>query len=78
MIDLPKQDAALYEALKGGKDVSIETLLVALGLETRADPRTDQQVVGVYVTRLNRRLRGHKQRVQPGQIKRTYRLTKTA
>lgn len=75
MTDLPPQDAKLYGALVCGAEVAISDLIAALGVRSR-DPRTDQQLVGSYLTKLNRRIKARKQRIVPGRVKRTYVLIK--
>ena len=72
MIDnLPPKMNVLYRALFGQGDVGIDELAEGLGLGADRHP---QQALGPYVTRLNRRLAKHKMKVEPGRMKRTYRL----
>lgn len=71
-MNLPAQTQKLYDALLGRGDVPIDTLYAALSGSGREDLK--QQWLGPYVTRLNRRLVGHKMRVEPGATKGTYRL----
>lgn len=71
-IDLPPKLLLLYRALDGKGDVPFETLWRAIFDSTPPDQHL-QQRLGCYVTRLNRRLEGR--RVEPGEAKRTYRLT---
>ena len=72
-IELPRQQAAIYGVLYNAGDVAISDILNALGIDA-ANTTFDQQFLGSYITRLNRRLKAHKQRVVPGRMKRTYRL----
>jgi hypothetical protein len=75
-LKLSKQLGALYARLEGRGDVPIGELCMILGLDPGATSRTTQQVVGPYVVRLNRKLREHDLIVVPGQLKRTYALTR--
>ena len=72
MPKLPDQQQRLYDRLKGRGDVRIEELLKTI--EVSPGRHNQQQVLGSYITRLNRRLRNHGQAVKPGEVKRTYRL----
>jgi hypothetical protein len=72
-VRLPPYLDGLYAAFQPGVDVPISELLSIMGFASR-DPRTDQQYVGAYLTKLNRRIRDRKQRIVPGDLKRTYRL----
>jgi len=76
MIDnLPAQQRVLYDALKGKGDVPIDAIYAGLGLTGAITDRvTQQQMLGPYITRLNRRLSKHRQAVKPGDLKGTYRL----
>lgn len=76
MIDqLPTQQRALHDALKAKGDVPIADLYAALFPEAVETERTrQQQMLGPYITRLNRRLAKHRQAVKPGDLKGTYRL----
>jgi hypothetical protein len=72
---LPAQQRTLYEALKGKGDVAIGDLFCALLPGAEEQERTrQQQMLGPYITRLNRRLSKHRQAVKPGDLKGTYRL----
>lgn len=74
-IELPAALQLLFDALKTGKDTPIATIHATLFGSTLEDPRSMQQRVGPYVTRLNRRIRGAKKIVKPGALKGTYVLT---
>lgn len=71
MIDLPPQLSKLFSELFGKGDVPFVHLCTVLGIK---EGRHHQQALGPYVVRLNRRLKLHKMRVEPGQMKKTYRL----
>jgi hypothetical protein len=71
MIDLPPQLQKLYDELFGQGDVPLVHLFEVLGLK---DGRNPQQALGPYIVRLNRRLKNHRMRVEPGRMKKTYRL----
>lgn len=73
MTGLPTQLSRIYALLEPGADVPIVDLFDALGVANR-DPKTMQQFVGSYITRLNRRLKSSKKRVVPGRMKQTYTL----
>jgi len=70
--DLPIREAQILERLEQGGDVAIGELLSTIGVEP-CEPRRDQAYVGVYISKLNRRLTDR--RIIPGETKRTYRLT---
>ena len=69
--NLPPKMNVLYCALFGRGDVSISSLAEELGLGVDRHP---QQALGPYITRLNRRLAKHRMKVEPGRLKKTYRL----
>ena len=71
---LPASQKTLYEALLGRGDVSIEKLYAALGLAETTDSVRQQQTLGPYIVRLNRRLAKYRLAVKPGALKRTYTL----
>lgn len=73
MIDLPPQLQRLYDELLGKGDVRWDHLFKALGLQEGRDP---QQALGPYVVRINRRLKSCRMRVEPGLLKKTYRLVR--
>jgi hypothetical protein len=80
-LKLPRQLQALYDDLRTGSDVPIDALFLTIGGDSdllgQQDERSRSLVqsrLGSYITRLNRRLAAHNLRVQPGQLKRTYRL----
>lgn len=76
MIDnLPAQQRVLHDALKSKGDVPIADLFAALFPGADESERVrQQQMLGPYITRLNRRLSKHRQAVKPGDLKGTYRL----
>lgn len=77
-IRLPStQQRALLDTLRDKGDVAIDDLFAVIDGpgERYRSSRQRQQWLGSYLIRLNRRLRKHKLKVQPGQMKRTYRLT---
>lgn len=62
-----------------GEDVPIDVLYVGMsGPPDRADETTyPQKWLGGYITRLNRRLAAVNMKIEPGALKRTYRLVST-
>ena len=75
-VKLPEKQRAIFDALKGAGDVSVDILYEAIsGPERYVEHRDRQQWIGSYLTRINRRLRAHGLRVKPGERKRTYRLS---
>lgn len=73
--ELPTQQAAIYEALFCKGDVAIETLYAVLTGGPAIQTRTaQQQHLGPYIVRLNRRLAKHRLAVKPGDLKGTYAL----
>lgn len=73
---LPPKMQALYDVLQPhGQDIPILKIFAALKGDFSDEPqRHIQQHLGPYITRLNRRLAGARQRVEPGKMKGTYRL----
>jgi hypothetical protein len=77
MLDLPPRLDAVYQTLASGMDTPWANIHTAIyGSPKAADPKLTQQYVSVYITRLNRRLAKHGQKIVPGELKRTYRLVK--
>lgn len=76
-LKLPASLQKLYDALCGNEfGVGVDTLHSAVYGDTEVeDVRHKQQRLGSYVTKLNRRLKGHKLAVKPGDRKYTYVLT---
>lgn len=76
-INLPPQLARLYFALPKNKDVPIKDLYIVIYGEPKDDMERSrqQQYIGPAITKLNRRIVGIKERVTPGKLKGTYRLT---
>lgn len=71
-LELPPKLHKLHAFLFEKGDVAIEDIYREV-LSPQVPPlREAQQQLGPYVTRLNRRLRAHKQAVRPGRIKGTY------
>lgn len=76
--DLPASLQRLYDAflLVGPPSdtpaLTIEAMHNAVYGATEGERRDMQQRVGPYVTKLNRRIRGHKLIVKPGDLKGTY------
>lgn len=74
---LPPAQARLFNKLRETGDVEILALFRALkhrepaAHETR---RIQQQQIGVYITRVNRRLAARGLRIAPGERRGTYRL----
>ena len=72
-LDLPPKLEALYGFLRGKGDVAILDIYTSLVDPREGKPlREAQQYLGPYITKLNRRLREHKQIVRPGRLKGTY------
>lgn len=71
---LPAQQQTLYDALAGKGDVPIETLYASLGLAPLSERVRQQQALGPYIVRLNRRLAKQRKAVKPGALKGTYAL----
>ena len=72
--DLPERQQQIYDVLKGRGDVPITELAAAID-SPKQDLAAQQQWLGPYSVRLNRRLAKQKLRVKPGALKGTYRLT---
>lgn len=75
--ELPAQQAALYRLLDGAVDVSIDRLYGAIEENWSVPAETQtakQQILGPYITRMNRRLAKHRRVVKPGALKGTYTL----
>ena len=78
MINLPAQQQTLFASLSGKGDVPFADLYRALYPDGQVEGRAaQQQVLGPFVTRLNRRLAKHRMAVKPGDLKGTYRLIVT-
>lgn len=76
-LELPAKLQKLYDFMQGKGDTPIlDIYRHVLDREPTAAPRSEhryaQQELGTHITRLNRRLREHKQVVRPGRIKGTY------
>lgn len=76
-LELPAKLQKLYDFMQGKGDTPI--LDIYRHLNDREPERAQlseyryaQQALGTHITRLNRRLREHKQAVRPGRIKGTY------
>lgn len=75
MIDqLPAQQRTIFEALEGKGDVMVETLYLALGLPAIEGRARQQQALGPYITRLNRRIAKHRKAVKAGALRGSYTL----
>lgn len=76
-IELPPKLATLYGLLENGSEVHVLNLFRhTLGYETEHQ-RHAQQVMGSYITKLNRRLKTQRKKVEPGTLKGTYQLVNT-
>ena len=74
-IHLPKKLRQFYEMLRGGGDVKIVDLYVALSEKPPLpDSARMHMWLGPYVVKINRRIKKHGQAVRPGELRRTYRL----
>jgi hypothetical protein len=73
---LSPTEARFYAALASGEDVDFEALVGLLGSPRRTADRRAQQILGPYITRLNRKLAKHfpLQAVRPGEKRHSYRL----
>jgi hypothetical protein len=79
-IDLPPKLRLIYDMMPFGQDVAIADIfdVVTEGHLRSDDLRYKQSYLGSYITKLNRRLKNHGRRVEPGKLKGTYRLTANA
>lgn len=68
----PVAQRNLFDALWMKGDVPIPVLIKAVDRATGDDLRHQQQVLGPYITRLNRRLKKARLAVRPGRMKGTY------
>lgn len=68
----PVSQRNLFAALWMQGDVPIPVLVKAVERTTVDDLRHQQQVLGPYITRLNRRLKKARLAVRPGRMKGTY------
>lgn len=76
--ELTPRQRDLLKMLPLNEDVSVTTLYESfIGHADGRDRRQAQQYLGSWITRLNRRLKKHRLRVQPGRLKHTYRLVST-
>lgn len=68
-----------FQSVEAYTDLPIALLWERIHLDTSCDtpPRRQQQQVGAVLSRLNDKLKGRGERIVPGRLKRTYRLTKT-
>jgi hypothetical protein len=73
-VNLPRRQQQLYDLLFGRGDVPISDLYAAITKPDCDNRRDMQQWLGSYITRMNRRLRSHGLKVEPGALKGTYRL----
>lgn len=73
--DLPPRLLELYNALDSKGDVDIIEIYETVVGPPPRPLRETQQYLGPYITKLNRRLRGHGLIVKPGRLKGTYCLT---
>ncbi len=77
MTKLPARTQQLYDLLFGRGEVLVADIYAAMG-GPAAPTYTQAQWLGPYITRLNRRLRGEGLRVEPGKLKGSYRLVRSA
>lgn len=76
-IVLPAKLTILYGLLEKGEEIHVLNLFRhTLGYETE-NQRHAQQVIGSYIGKLNRRLKGARKRIEPGSLKGTYQMTST-
>lgn len=76
--DLTPRLKELYDIFELDSDLSVTTIFERFTAGAMdCDHRHAQQYLGAYFTKLNRRLRSRRQRVQPGRLKGTYRLVST-
>ena len=73
-LELPRREQDLYDLLAGKGDVPIPVLYAGMGGPDGADQLRQQQWLGAYVTKLNRRVKNLKMRVRPGEARGTYAL----
>ncbi len=74
-LELPPKLRKLHDFMQGKGDVDILEIYRDVVSGDVPPLRDAQQQLGPYITRLNRRLREHRQAVRPGRIKGTYALT---
>lgn len=74
-LELPPKLKELHDFLVGKGDVEILEIYRNIVGSEELPLRRAQQYLGPYVTKLNRRLREHRQVVKPGRLKGTYTLT---
>lgn len=84
-LKLAPQQQKLYDLLTRSGDVSFVDLYLAVGGDPDRVEETDdrsrryaQSWIRSYITKLNRRLKNHGQRIVPGRVKRTYCLSRSA
>lgn len=71
-LELPPKLGQLHDFLAGKGDVDILDIYASVIGTEEVPLRSAQQYLGPYITKLNRRLREHKQVVRPGRMKGTY------
>lgn len=74
-LELPPKLRQLHDFLAGKADTDIMDIYMNVIDPDPVPLRQAQQYLGPYITKLNRRLREHKQTVKPGRLKGTYVLT---
>ncbi len=77
MTKLPARTQQLNDLLFGRGEVLVTDIYVAMGGPPEPS-YTKAQWLGPYITRLNRRLRGEGLKVEPGKLKGSYRLVRSA
>lgn len=81
MIDLPRRQKQLHDLLLGRGDVAITELFAAMRIDSTPDyddTQAQQRWLAPYITMLNDSLSTAGLRVQPGDVKQTYRLVALA
>lgn len=76
-LDLPRRQKQLHDLLLGRGDVAITELFAAMRLESTPvydDTQAQQRWLAPYITMLNDSIAAQGLRVQPGDVKQTYRL----
>lgn len=75
ILEFPPKQQALYDALRGKGDVPISELYAAVFPQGGTAPAgKEQQWLGPYITKLNRRLARRGLAVKPGNTKGSYAL----
>lgn len=75
--ELIGQEKALLSKLISGRDATIRSLYMCLGLPPKPERRSEQMAVGSVVWRVNCKLKPLGYKIKPGIARATYRLYQT-